>query len=160
MTELAPVLSTLPAELLAILRCPDCGEPFEFTGSAAPSVTGGVFGVLSCGPHQYPVIDGIPVIRHDRVRVQDHVNGRDEVAGPTVEELLATVRGPEPVTALIDLLAFPPALPWGLERLPGLRLPFTRGPGRRAAIQARRQQVRRLLAQPVERQTADDWMRL
>jgi uncharacterized protein YbaR (Trm112 family) len=137
---------TVVAEpLLGILVCPDCHTALEPT----PSTVAG-YGVLSCAAHHYPVVAGIPIIR----------SGQISPAGPTVDDLLATIRGQDPVAALVDLLAFPPGLPLGLDRVPGLRLPLTRGPGNRALTNTRRSDVRRRIEQPVERQSAQDWLEL
>jgi SAM-dependent methyltransferase/uncharacterized protein YbaR (Trm112 family) len=153
-------VSLLPARLLAALRCPDCREPLTFTEAPHQPEDAGAYGVLRCAAHAYPVIDGIPVLRDGRVSVQDHMTGREEVVGPSVAELVATVRGTRPTEALVDLLAFPPSLPLGLEQLPVLRLPLTRGPGNRAMVAARRKKVRALLATPITDQTAQDWFEL
>ena len=147
----------MSAGLLAMLRCPECAQPFEFVASAAQPLLTGAFGVLDCGEHEFPVLDGIPVLRTGRIDVQDHMNGRAEVIGPTVSQLVDLVRGADPLAALVDLLAFPPALPLGLEQLPGLRLPLTRGPGNRLSLAARKREVRAKLADPVAEQTAQDW---
>jgi SAM-dependent methyltransferase/uncharacterized protein YbaR (Trm112 family) len=153
-------VSLLPARLLASLRCPDCREPLTFSEAPHQPEGAGAYGVLLCDKHVYPVIDGIPVLRHGRVSVQDHMTGREEVVGPSVAELVATVQGARPTEALVDLLAFPPSLPLGLEQLPVLRLPLTRGPGNRAMVAARRKKVRALLAAPITEQTAQDWFEL
>jgi SAM-dependent methyltransferase/uncharacterized protein YbaR (Trm112 family) len=153
-------VSLLPARLQAALRCPDCREPLTFSQAQHQPDDAGAYGILCCPTHVYPVIDGIPVLRTGRVSVQDHMTGREEVVGPSVDELVSTVQGSEPTEALVDLLTFPPTLPLGLEQLPVLRLPLTRGPGNRAMIAARRKKVRQLLAAPITEQTAQDWFEL
>jgi hypothetical protein len=90
-------------ELPAGLRCPECTAAFHFSPSPRQPLPGGTFGVLSCGPHAYPVVDSIPVIRTGRIDVQDHLTGRADVSGPSVEELLYRVRV-DPLEALVDLL--------------------------------------------------------
>ncbi|TCO55683.1 methyltransferase family protein [Actinocrispum wychmicini] len=146
--------------LLDLLRCPQCTTEFTFEHSPIQPLASGAFGVLRCGTHEYPVIDGIPVIRNGHVSVHDHTTLWTEVPGPTVDKLVDLVRSPDPLAALVELLAFPPALPWGLEHTPIVRLPLTRGPGQRMLIAARRREIRRLLNQPVSQHTAQDWMRL
>lgn len=153
-------VSLLPARLQAALRCPDCREPLTFSQAPHQPDDAGAYGILCCPTHVYPVIDGIPVLRSGRVSVQDHMTGREEVVGPSVAELVSTVQGSQPTEALVDLLAFPPSLPLGLEQLPVLRLPLTRGPGSRAMLAARRKKVRTLLATPIGEQTAQDWFEL
>ncbi|HWE92045.1 MAG TPA: class I SAM-dependent methyltransferase [Pseudonocardiaceae bacterium] len=148
-----------PAGLGELLRCPVCGDGFVFTPVAAQPLPDSVFGVLACADHRYPVIDGIPVIRDGRVSVHDHMTGRAEVLGPTVAELVKLVRSADPLAALVELLAFPPALPFGLETVPVARLPLTRGPGERASMRRRRALVRRRLGDLTD-QTAQDWLEL
>ncbi len=117
-----------------------------------------VFGVLSCGTHTFPVIDGIPVIRSGTIDVHEHMTGRTEVTGPSIDELLYRVRV-EPLDALVSLLTFPPSLPYGLEQRKGLRLALTRGPGARLAERNRRRLVRRMLDR-LDEQCAQDWFDL
>jgi SAM-dependent methyltransferase/uncharacterized protein YbaR (Trm112 family) len=150
----------LPAVLARMLRCPECARPLDFTPAARQPLTTGVFGVLADERHRFPVVDGIPVLRTGRVSVQDHMDSRTEVPGPTVAELVDLVTGEDPLAALVELLAFPPALPFNVERLPGLRLPFTRGPGNRLSLAARRRAVRAALTRPGTAQTAQDWLEL
>jgi SAM-dependent methyltransferase len=144
--------------VLPALRCPQCSAAFRFSPSPRQPLPGGTFGVLSCGPHFYPVIDGIPIIRSGRIDVQDHMTGQTDVPGPSIEELLHGVRV-DPLEALVDLLAFPPRLPFNLERRPGLRLPLTRGPVARWATQNRRRVVQRMLTR-LDDQCAEDWLDL
>lgn len=130
-----------------------------FEGARTQPLTGGLFGVLSCGCGSYPVLDSIPVLRSGRVDVLDHTTGRAEVVGPSVEELVELVRADRGLDALIELLAFPPAIPFGLADRPGLRLPFTRGPLPRVARAARRGEVASMLGE-LDELTAQDWMEL
>jgi SAM-dependent methyltransferase len=145
-------------DLPADLRCPQCTGSFDFSPSPRQPLPGGTFGVLSCGPHAYPVIDGIPVVRSGRIDVQDHMTGQANVRGPSIEELLHRVRE-DPLEALVDLLAFPPSLPFGLEQRPGLRLPLTRGPVAHWTNQHRRRLVKRMLSR-LDEQYAQDWLDL
>ncbi|GAA3989302.1 hypothetical protein GCM10022247_04810 [Allokutzneria multivorans] len=139
------------------LLCPLCAQPLSFreTGSASPG-----FGLVECGRHTYPVLDGIPVIRHGRVPVQEHTTGLEEVPGPAVTELVDLVRAGRGDEALVRLLAFPPRLTFRRRPVPGgrrlLGLPLLRT----LALAARRRTVRRLLAEDRTSQTAEQWMRL
>ena len=157
-THRADAASSSLSWLLDCLRCPDCGGAFTFDASAKQPLPGGAFGVLSCGAHAYPVVDSIPVIRRDRVDVQDHVTHRVDVAGPTVEELIDKVRR-DPLDALVSLLAFPPSLPFKLGRIPGARQSLTRGPAAWVGLNVRRANVRRRLGR-LEGQSAQDWLEL
>ncbi|CAM3372502.1 class I SAM-dependent methyltransferase [Kibdelosporangium persicum] len=150
--------ATLPDALPANLRCPECTSAFHFVPSPSQPLADGTFGVLSCGEHTFPVIDSIPVLRSGRIDVQDHLTGRADVAGPSVEELLYRVRV-DPLEALVTLLAFPPSLPFDLERRPGLRLPLTKGPVARLTAHKRRRLVRGMLRRLGE-QCAQDWLDL
>jgi ubiquinone/menaquinone biosynthesis C-methylase UbiE/uncharacterized protein YbaR (Trm112 family) len=144
--------------LLTVLRCPQCTAAFHFSPSPRQPLPGGTFGVLSCGRHAYPVIDGIPVVRSGRIDVQDHMTGRADVPGPSIEELLYRVRV-DPLEALVDLLAFPPSLPFDLEQRPGLRLPLTKGPVAHWATRNRRRVVKRMLSR-LDEHSAQDWFDL
>lgn len=141
------------------LICPECRSELTFEASAAQPLPAGLFGVLSCGCGSYPVLDSIPVLRSGRIDVQDHTTGRAEVVGPRVEELVELVRADRGLDALIQLLAFPPTIPFGLADRPGLRLPFTRGPLPRVARAARRAEVSEML-DDLDELTAQDWMEL
>ena len=141
------------------MRCPDCRGDLEFEPAGGQELPGGRFGVLTCGCASYPVLDDIPVIRRGRVDVHDHMTGRSEVRGPRIEDLTAMVRAGRGVDALIELLAFPPPVPWRLGSRPGWRLPFTRGPWPRAMLAARRGEVAAMLSE-VDALTAQDWMEL
>ncbi|MBA8924629.1 SAM-dependent methyltransferase/uncharacterized protein YbaR (Trm112 family) [Kutzneria viridogrisea] len=142
------------------LRCPHCRTPLHHTPVPCPALPGRPFGTLDCGTHSYPVIDGIPVIRHGRVPVQDHTTDTVEVPGPTVATLLADVRAGRGHRALVRLLAFDPELPWPLPRVPVLRTALTTGPALPLARWHRRRTVRRLLTEDTASQTAQDWMQL
>ncbi len=141
------------------LVCPECRGALAFAASDSQPLAGGVFGVLTCSCSTYPVVDSIPVIRRGRVDVQDHMTGKAEVDGPTVEHLVELVRGDDPLEALVALLAFPPPTPLNLGARPGVRLPFTRGPWPALAHEARRGEVRSLLGD-LGSLTAQDWMEL
>lgn len=149
-------LSSRPLSLVP-LQCPQCRRPLEFAPADNQPLPGGRFGLVSCGAHTYPVLDDIPVIRHGQVSVQDHLTGRTEVIGPEVDELVAQIRDGQCLDALTTLLAFPPAIPFGLEEVPGLRLPFTRGPGHRGGMALRRRRVQDMLTRGLDALTAQDW---
>lgn len=155
-SEVADPVDSLPPAL----RCPVCRDALHFTPTETQPLRGGVFGVLTCSSHTYPVVDSIPVIRRGRVSVQDHMSGREEVVGPMVDELVEEIRNDRPLEALLRLLAFPPALPLGLEQLPVLRLPVTRGPGNRLGMALRRRHIRHWLRADLDRRTAQDWFDL
>jgi SAM-dependent methyltransferase len=131
---------------MPILQCPQCRRPLD--GDAVS------FGLLSCGTHTYPVIDGIPVLRHGRVAVQHHTTSEEEVSGPTVAELVELVRAGRGREALVRLLAFPPDLPIrGANRfaVPGLAA---------FGVRLRRRTVRQMLGEHRERYSAKDWLEL
>ncbi|MCD2191734.1 class I SAM-dependent methyltransferase [Actinomycetospora soli] len=105
------------------------------------------------------MLDGIPVLRSSRVDQQDHITGRTEVDGPTVEHLVELLERGRCLEALVEMLAFPPPIPFGLGDRPGLRLPFTRGPWPHLALAARRAEVAAML-EDLDALTAQDWMEL
>lgn len=145
---------------LDTLQCPACQRGFKYTPSSSQPLAGSDFGVLSCDAHEYPVVDGIAILRDGRIDAQDHCSEYVEVEGPSVGELLAIVKSSDPLDALVRLLAFPPAVPLGLEKRRRLRTPFTRGPVGNALMNSRRKQVREWLEAPLEQQTAQQWMEL
>ncbi|MBP2328377.1 ubiquinone/menaquinone biosynthesis C-methylase UbiE [Kibdelosporangium banguiense] len=110
------------------------------------------FGLVGCGHHTYPVIDGIPVLRQGRVAVQHHTTSAQEVSGPAVADLVEWVKAGNGQEALVCLLSFPPNVPVrGGHRLWGV-------PGAAAlGTWLRRRTVRKMLAQ---QHSAQDWMRL
>lgn len=154
-TESTADLRLAPVDLV----CPECRATLAFAPAPTQPLEGGIFGVLSCPCSEYPVVDGIPVIRQGRVDVQDHMTERAEVDGPTVARLVELIRGDDPVESLVELLAFPLPTPLNLGSHPGVRLPFTRGPWPHVAHEARRGEVRALLGE-LGSLTAQDWMEL
>lgn len=56
-------MSDFPGELLSALVCPCCGSGFEVSLKLAGSSNGVSDGVLRCDCYEYPVVDGIPVLR-------------------------------------------------------------------------------------------------
>ena len=141
------------------LRCPGCRDVLAFQPTPSQPLTGGAFGLLTCSCSTYPVLDSIPVIRHGRVDQQDHITGRAEVDGPTVSRLVELLDQDRGLDALVEMLAFPPPIPFGLGDHAGLRLPFTRGLWPRVALHARRGEVAAMLSD-IESLTAQDWMEL
>lgn len=73
--------------LFSALHCPYCWSAFEID-SAAPDPAEGIYGILRCGCHDYPVVEGIPIIQH--------VDGLDRV--------VEFIRGNEPKRALLQAL--------------------------------------------------------
>lgn len=148
-----------PAPFGVALRCPDCRDELTFTPTPTQPFREGGFGLLACSCSTFPVLDGIPVVRHGRVDEHDHMTGRAEVDGPSTAELVALLGEDRALDALVEMLAFPPPVPFGLGDRPGLRLPFTRGPWPRVARAARRGEVRAMLTD-LDAHTAQDWMEL
>ena len=149
-----------PSGLPRGLRCPACQGPFAYHPAPSQPLPGGQFGLLRCGSHTFPVIDSIPVLRLGQVNVQDHVSGSNDVLGPTVGELVDQVSAGRGLRALTNLLAFPPKLPLGTDRIPLLRTVLSRGVVHRVTLAQRRWEVRRRLVVPPPDQTAEDWLDL
>lgn len=143
-------------DVLALLRCPVTGAELTFRRAEPGPLTDGLFGVLTGGAYDYPVIDGVPVLRHGRLDVQAHVTGAPEVIGPLVSSLVELVRAGDGVEALVLLLALPTEL-----RLAGRRVPGQQRVGavRAANAGARRRRVRRTLATG-DRGELNDWLEL
>ncbi|QUQ65335.1 class I SAM-dependent methyltransferase [Kutzneria sp. CA-103260] len=134
-------MPALAGVLSSTLRCPQCLETLRFTASDRQPLPDGVFGVLRCSRHRYPVVDGIPVIRTGVLGVREHMPGRDTPTGPVVDDLVTKVLGPDPLGALVDLLGA-----------------ATHGPGAPAARW--RREVRALVSRPPAELTAQDWLHL
>lgn len=138
------------------LRCPDCRDVLTFQPTRSQPLDGGAFGLLTCSCSTYPVLDSIPVIRHDRVDdQQDHM--KDD--GPTVSRLVGLLKEDKGRDALVEMLSSPPPVPLGPGDRTGLRLPFIRGSLSRAAAYGRRREVSAMLAN-TSSLTAQDWMEL
>ena len=150
--------ATALERLLTLLRCPECGSLFDFDPSRTQPLQDGMFGVISCGAHSYPVIDSIPLIRRGRIDVQDHTTSRVNVVGPTPHELIDKV-GSDPMGALVDLLAFPPALPFGFGRRRVVRRLAGLGPLTSVTLRTRHAQVRARIERLVD-QYGQDWLEL
>jgi SAM-dependent methyltransferase/uncharacterized protein YbaR (Trm112 family) len=158
--SVSPTAATSATRIAPVdLVCPECRTTLSFEPARTQPLPDGVFGVLTCPCSAYPVVDSVPVIRRGHVDVQDHMTGRAEVNGPTIEHLVDVIRGEDPLEALVALLAFPPPIPMNLGATPGVRLPFTRGPWPHLAHEARRGEVRTLLGE-LDALTAQDWMEL
>ncbi len=58
----APSLAGVPVEFLSHLNCPYCGFKLEIDseGARADRI---VYGLLRCACYEYPVVDGIPILR-------------------------------------------------------------------------------------------------
>lgn len=114
-----------------------------------------MWGTLECC-QTFPVIDDIPILLTDRVPL--NTIGQSEVLdqGPSVAELVAMVRGSDPMAALVRLLAMPIG-PWPLSRLGPLRTALTTGRGAPLARSVGNAVIRRQLARRDELAT-EDWL--
>jgi SAM-dependent methyltransferase/uncharacterized protein YbaR (Trm112 family) len=107
--------------LLPVLRCPDCGAKFEFDERTRPAHGAAEFGILRCGKHTFPVVDGIPIIQREPVGMYEHTRGAAEVEGVAVGKLVRLIERGETFEALLESLAVP-SLPAPVRRVLGWRL--------------------------------------
>ncbi len=132
--------------LLRELRCPFCGG--AFSASMIEHVAGTpVYGVLTCACGQYPVLDGIPILKKGVIgpasQTADHVIALLQ-AGQYHEALLAMIVPPTP--APVSRQYWPSGL--GLWRLHHLAQQWT--------ARTWRQQCAALLREHREQMTACD----
>lgn len=106
--------------LLPILRCPICRERFELDERTCPPEGRSAFGILRCGTHRFPVLDGIPIIQSTRVGMFEHTRGTAQVEGIAIEELTALIERRDSRAALLACLSVP-HLPQSVRRLLGWR---------------------------------------
>jgi SAM-dependent methyltransferase/uncharacterized protein YbaR (Trm112 family) len=145
--------------LLALLRCPECGDGLRHEPIAQRDVTGD-FGLLHCRCRSWPLIDSIPILADRRVGAYEHLIGGEQFAGPTPDELTALVRDGRGRDALLACLAVPVVLPQRLRGLPGLRQASGSAPAADLGGRLRRAQLRRRLAEAAGRDTTQDWIEL
>src|SRR5215467_7836334 len=79
------------------LRCPFCSGGFSAFLSEQVAGTP-VYGVLTCYCGQYPVVDGIPILK----------KGTIGTAGQTADQVIALIQAGEPSEALLAMIV-PPA---------------------------------------------------
>jgi len=111
----------ISSSLLPILRCPFCDTSFEFEERPRPEQGAAEFGILHCGTHEFPVVDGIPIIQRSPVGMFEHTRGTAQVKGIAVHEVVRLIESGETLMALLECLAVP-VLPAVLWRALGWRL--------------------------------------
>ena len=84
-TSASTVKPDIHSSFLAALHCPYCGFQLEQT---AGSHGRGAYGILTCACHQYPIVEGIPILQQ--------VDGLDRI--------VEFVKGHEPERALVQAL--------------------------------------------------------
>lgn len=112
---------------MSTLRCPACKGSLRLDAVDTPAQGRGTWGTMTCACATYPVIDDIPVLLRDRVNLNSTGIQVTLDEGPEIAELVAAVRGRDPIEALVRLLASPP-LPWPLGRIPPVRALSRRQP--------------------------------
>ena len=108
-------------QLLRILRCPVCRQPLKFEPVDQGLPHAREYGVLSCGCTQYPVIDGVPVLKRGKVGVFEHTKGQTQYEGPSPEDLMRLVLDRKGLDALLLCIALPVTIKL-LDRIPPRRL--------------------------------------
>lgn len=105
--------------LLPRMACPGCGQPFGFLPARAPGLGRGEFGTLTCQCSEFPVVDGIPILLKDRVRMFE-VSGTADPERLTRSELVTLVKTGRCEEALVRCLAPPTRPKWA--RIVGWRV--------------------------------------
>ena len=105
------------------LRCPYCRGPFDFDECTKPDMARAEFGLLRCSCSVFPVIDGIPIVMRDALRIYEHTTGAPETDAVEVDELAELIRRGATQEALLQSLtafgipaAWRKALGWRLSR--------------------------------------------
>jgi SAM-dependent methyltransferase/uncharacterized protein YbaR (Trm112 family) len=143
------------SQLLGILRCPTCHQPFRFRQVDQGLPHAREYGILSCDCSQYPVVDGIPILISGTVGVFEHTRGNVQYAGPSPGDLIRLVLARRGLDALLRCIAFPVTIKW-LDRIPPWRLWHSR-PVREFLIGLRRTKLRRWCVAGRDTLTAEDW---
>lgn len=143
-----------PEPFVALLRCPACLDPLHY----APAVAGpgpGTYGILSCGVHDYPYLDGVAVLTAGTIDVHTQIGDGLIQRGPEVQEAVARIRRGRGADVLADVLT-PPAPPpdWAC-RIPGGRRIHRHAGARERSRRRRRAVTAALLLR--EGSTAQDW---
>jgi SAM-dependent methyltransferase/uncharacterized protein YbaR (Trm112 family) len=99
-------------KFLSLLRCPYCSGSFTFKSARNRC------GVLTCSCDKFPVVDGIPVIRHTPLGVHEHTTGDSQTENANHRQLVSLIEAGREIEALIRCLVFPIYLP-RLARLVG-----------------------------------------
>jgi SAM-dependent methyltransferase/uncharacterized protein YbaR (Trm112 family) len=143
--------------LVPRLRCPACGAPLALDRVPQPDPEAGDCGVLRCPcAADYPVLDGVPVLRTGALDRRSIADDRALAPGPDVADVVSAVVDGRALDALVDLLAAP-LCPWPLHKIGALRRLSLREPLRSAGLALRRRRVRAMLRQR-DRLTAEDWL--
>jgi len=142
--------------LVLLLRCPDCQGPLAFEPVRQRDAEIGTCGLLRCACSVYPVLDGIPILSHDRLDIKSIADALVLAEGPAPADVVARIEAGDGLVALVDLLAFP-VCPWPFNRIARLRALSLWSPLRAAGLAARRGRVRTMLGRR-SGLTAEDWM--
>ena len=140
------------------LQCPACGGALAFSGVPQPHPEAGTCGVLRCPcAADYPVLDGVPVLRTGALDRRSIADDRVLAPGPDVAGVVSDVEAGRALDALVGLLAAP-LCPWPLNRLGAGRRLALREPLLSAGLALRRRRVRGMLRRR-SALTAEDWLR-
>jgi SAM-dependent methyltransferase/uncharacterized protein YbaR (Trm112 family) len=131
--------------MLDLLRCPYCAGAFGFDEVTKPDMARAEFGLLRCHCSTFPVIDGIPIIMRDEMRIYEHTTGTPETEGVAVDELVRMLGRGEAIDALHYCLTIR-SVPRAWRKRLGWRLGQSRMVKRLAGHVARMQFERQVLA--------------
>ncbi|WP_143537589.1 methyltransferase domain-containing protein [Rubrivirga marina] len=143
--------------LTPLLRCPACGAALSLDRVPQPDPEAGDCGVLRCPcAADYPVLDGVPILRTGRLDRRSIADDLVLAPGPDVAAVVSAVEAGRALGALVDLLAAP-LCPWPLNRVGAGRRLSLLGPLRSAGLALRRRRVHAMLRHR-DGLTAEDWL--
>ena len=143
--------------LVPLLRCPACGGALALDRVLQPDPEAGDCGVLRCPcSADYPVLDGVPVLRTGTLDRRSIADDLVLAPGPSVAAVVSRVEAGEALGALVDLLSAP-LCPWPLHKVAALRRLSLREPLRSVGLALRRRRVRAMLCRR-DSLTAEDWL--
>ncbi|MEZ5184828.1 MAG: class I SAM-dependent methyltransferase [Candidatus Nanopelagicales bacterium] len=143
-----------PEQFVDLLACPVCHSELRY--APAPAGDGpGTYGILTCGNHSFPYLDGVAVLTGGTIDVHVQIGDSLIQRGPDVREVVARIRAGRGADALADLLTPPAPPPAWVARLPGGRRFHRRSGARERFRRRRRATTARLMVR--EDSTAQDW---
>lgn len=92
-----------PEQFVDLLACPVCHSELRY--APAPAGDGpGTYGILTCGNHSFPYLDGVAVLTGGTIDVHVQIGDSLIQRGPDVREVVARIRAGRGADALADLL--------------------------------------------------------
>lgn len=142
--------------LVSLLRCPVCGDNLDYEAVEQRDAAAGNCGRLECACSVYPVLDGVPILRHGRLAHHTISDARIVSEGNDVSAITAAIEAGRGLDALVRVLSAP-VCPWPFNRIGWARRLSLREPMRAAGLAVRRRRIRQMLERRDEL-AAEDWI--